>query len=95
MELSCWTQIICHLELCQRESNLAWGCVGGRDWAWTWAGGRETGVRLEGERLGVGLEGERLGAVLEGERLGLELCWTAELFSMNAFYSLILFKQAN
>ena len=42
------------------------------------------------------LEGERLGAVLEGERLGLELCWTAELFSMNAFYSLILFiKQAS
>ena len=82
LELSCWMQIVCHLELCQRESNLAWGCVGGRDWAWRWAGGRE--------RVGVGL-----GAGLEGERLGLELCWTAELFSMKAFYSLILFKEAS
>ena len=49
--------------------------------------GLEVGWR---ERVGVGL-----GAGLEGERLGLELCWTAELFSMKAFYSLILFKEAS
>ena len=84
LELSCWTQIICHLELCQRESNLAWGCMGGRDWAWRWAGGRDWAWSWAGGRdwawswaggreTGVRLEGERLGVGLEGERL--ELGW--------------------